>query len=246
MTELLIENLHAEVDGKEILKGVTLAVKSGETHVVMGPNGAGKSTLSNVIMGHPRYVVTSGDIKLDGESILRMSPDKRARAGIFMSFQYPAEVPGVSIASFLRSAHGAINGKEMPVLEFQKLVKEKTKMLDISGDFIKRGLNEGFSGGEKKKGEILQMAVLSPKIAILDETDSGLDVDALRVVAEGINKVSSLSGMGVILITHYNRVLKYVRPDFVHIMSGGRIVKSGKRELASLVEEKGYSSPEVA
>ncbi|MBI4014432.1 MAG: Fe-S cluster assembly ATPase SufC [Candidatus Aenigmarchaeota archaeon] len=244
--KLEIENLHAEVDGKEILKGVTLTVKSGEVHAVMGPNGAGKSTLSNVIMGHPRYRVTSGDVKLDGASILGMSPDKRARAGIFMSFQYPVEVPGVSMASFLRSAHGAINGKEMPVLDFQKLVKEKTKMLGISDDFIKRGLNEGFSGGEKKKGEILQLAVLSPKLAILDETDSGLDVDALRTVAEGINKIADASDVGVILITHYNRILKYVKPDFVHIMSGGRTVKSGKSELALLIEEKGYSSPEVA
>ena len=243
--KLEIENLHAEVDGKEILKGVTLTVKSGEVHAVMGPNGAGKSTLSNVIMGHPRYRVISGDVKLDGASILSMSPDKRARTGIFVSFQYPAEVPGVSIASFLRSAHGAINGKEMSVIDFQKLVKEKTKMLGISDDFIKRGLNEGFSGGAHKRGEILKMAVLSPRLAILDETDSGLDVDALRVVADGINRVSSSPDMGIILITHYNRILKYVIPDFVHVMHGGRIVRSGKSDLASFIEEKGYSSLEA-
>src|SRR3989338_4031269 len=242
MSELVIEGLHAEIDGKEILKGVTLCIKSGEIHAVMGPNGAGKSTLSHVIMGHPKYAVTKGDIKLDGESILGLSPYKRAKKGIFMSFQYPAEVPGVSIGSFLRNAYNAVSGKEVPVLEFQKFVKEKSEMLGIKQDFIKRGLNEGFSGGKKKKCEILQLAVLSPKMAILDETDSGLDVDALRIVSEGINRIKSAAGMGVMLITHYNRILKHVRPDFVHIMRDGRIVQSGEGDLAVEIEERGYAS----
>ena len=241
MSELAIEDLHAEIDGKKILKGVSLRIRSGEIHAIMGPNGAGKSTLSYVIMGHPKYVVTKGDINLDGESIVGLSPDKRARKGLFMSFQYPAEVPGVSIASFLRNAYNAVSGKEMPVMEFQKLVKEKIDMLGITQDFIKRGLNEGFSGGEKKKCEILQMAVLSPKIAVLDETDSGLDVDALRVVSDGINKIKSATGMGVILITHYNRILKYVKPDYVHILNDGRITKSGTGALVLDVEERGYT-----
>lgn len=242
MSELVIDNLHAEIGGKEILKGVSLRIKSNEIHAIMGPNGAGKSTLSYVIMGHPKYAVTKGDIRLDGESILALSPDKRAKKGLFMSFQYPAEVPGVSIGSFLRSAYNAVSGKEMPVLEFQKLVKEKIEMLGIKPDFIKRGLNEGFSGGEKKKCEILQLAVLSPKMAILDETDSGLDVDALRVVSDGINKIKVSTGMGVMLITHYNRILKQVKPDFVHIMTDGKIVQSGQGALAAEVEDRGYAS----
>lgn len=241
MSELLIEDLHVSVDGKEILKGVNLKVRQGEIHAIMGPNGAGKSTLSQVIMGHPKYLVTKGDIRLDRESILGMSPDKRARKGLFMSFQYPSEVPGVSIASFLRTAYNSVTGKEIPVLEFQKLVNEKLEMLNVPKDFIKRGLNEGFSGGEKKKCEIVQMAVLNPKIAILDETDSGLDIDALRIVSESINKIAS-GNMGVVLITHYNRILKYINPEFVHVMSDGKIVKSGTNILASQVEEKGYTS----
>ncbi|MBI4018989.1 MAG: Fe-S cluster assembly ATPase SufC [Candidatus Aenigmarchaeota archaeon] len=242
MSELMIDDLHAEIDGKQILKGVSLCIKSGETHAIMGPNGAGKSTLSHVIMGHPRYTITKGDIKLDGESILELSPDKRAKKGLFMSFQYPAEVPGVSIGSFLRSAYNAVSGKEMPVLEFQRLVKDRTEMLGIKQDFIKRGLNEGFSGGEKKKCEILQLAVLNPKMAILDETDSGLDVDALRIVSDGINKIKLATGMGIMLITHYSRILKQVKPDFVHIMSDGKIVQSGEGTLAVQIEESGYSS----
>jgi Fe-S cluster assembly ATP-binding protein len=241
MNELIIEDLHVEVEGKEILKGVNLTIRSGEVHAIMGPNGAGKSTLSYVVMGHPGYTVTKGDIKFNGESIMEDTPDKRAKKGIFMSFQYPAEIPGVGIGSFLRAAYNSLH-KEMPVMEFQKLVMGKLEMLNMNKDFIKRGLNEGFSGGEKKKTEILQLAVLNPKIAILDETDSGLDVDALQTVSEGINKIEKESDMGILLITHYNRILKQVKPEFVHILSDGKIVKSGDETLAVEIEEKGYTS----
>ncbi len=236
---LEIKDLHVEVDGKEILKGVSLAIKQGEIHALMGPNGSGKSTLSQTIMGHPRYVITKGDILYNGESILKMSPDKRARLGLFLSFQYPVEIPGVNMAYFLRSAMNAMNGSTKSVKEFRQLLAEKMELLKIPKEFANRYLNEGFSGGEKKRGEILQLAVLNPKIAILDETDSGLDIDALKTVANGINELRG-PGIGMLLITHYNRILHYIKPDKVHILIDGKIMKSGGHELAVELEETGY------
>jgi len=240
---LEIRNLYASVDGNEILKGIDLKVNPGEVHAIMGPNGSGKSTLAKVLAGHPQYEVTAGEVIYEGRNLLEMSPDERAREGVFMAFQYPIEVPGVSNAQFLRLAynekqkhHGE---EELDPLEFKDLLKEKAKVVEMEASFMSRSVNEGFSGGEKKRNEILQMAVLDPKLAVLDETDSGLDIDALRIVAEGVNKLHS-PDKAVILVTHYQRLLNYIVPDFVHVLSGGRIVKEGGKELALELEEKGY------
>ncbi len=237
---LEIKNLHVEVDGKEILKGVSLVVKKGEVHALMGPNGSGKSTLSQTVMGHPRYKITKGEILFNGENINELSPDKRARLGLFLSFQYPQEIPGVSMANFLRTAINATNGgTPVNVKDFRQVLYEKMELLKISKEFANRYLNEGFSGGEKKRSEILQMAILRPKIAILDETDSGLDIDALKVVSNGINTLKNPDN-GILLITHYNRILRYIQPDKVHILVKGKIIRSGGHELALELEEKGY------
>ncbi len=256
MSVLEIRDLHAKptTDDVEILKGVDLVIRSGEIHAMMGPNGSGKSTLAYVIAGHPHYEVTQGDILLDGESILEMEPDERARAGIFLAFQYPVAVPGVSVANFLRTAvsnlrgytsqekangDGVIGSHLMPMREFRKLLNEKMKEFNVDPSFARRYLNEGFSGGEKKRTEVLQMAMLEPKFAILDESDSGLDIDALKVVAEGINKLAT-PDRGFLIITHYQRILNYVKPHYVHIFYDGRIVRTGGPELAHELEEKGY------
>ena len=241
--KLEIKDLHASVDGKQILKGVDLTVSQGETHALMGPNGSGKSTLAYTLMGHPKYQVTSGQVLIDGESILGLTPDKRVKKGLFLAFQYPVSVQGVSMFSFLRAAYNNSRpaGSEVPtIFEFREVVAEKLKMLSMDQAFLNRYLNEGFSGGEKKRAEILQMALMQPKFAVLDETDSGLDIDALRIVAEGINKVAGPQ-MGSLLITHYQRILKYVKPQFVHVMFQGRIIESGGEDLSRLLEEKGYS-----
>ena len=241
--KLEIKDLHASVEGKEILKGVELTVAQGETHALMGPNGSGKSTLAYTLMGHPKYQVTSGQVLIDGESILGLTADKRAKKGLFLAFQYPVSVQGVSMFSFLRAAYNNSRpaGSEPPtIFEFREVVADKLKMLGMEDSFLSRYLNEGFSGGEKKRAEILQMALMQPKFAVLDETDSGLDIDALRIVAEGINKVSGPQ-MGTLLITHYQRILKYVKPQFVHIMFQGRIIESGGEDLSRLLEEKGYT-----
>src|SRR3954464_7478379 len=242
MTTLEIKDLHVSVvsaeDGTDIpiLKGVDLTVKSGETHALMGPNGSGKSTLSYAIAGHPKYKVTSGSITLDGQDVLEMSIDERARAGLFLAMQYPVEVPGVSTSNFLRSAATAVRGEAPKLRHWIKEVKGAMAELDIDPAFADRNVNEGFSGGEKKRHEILQMALLQPKIAILDETDSGLDVDALRVVPEGVNRVRESGQTGTLLITYYTRILRYIQPDFVHVMAGGRIVDEGGAELAERLE----------
>ncbi|MDR3273603.1 MAG: Fe-S cluster assembly ATPase SufC [Flavobacteriaceae bacterium] len=240
---LSIKNLHAGIDGKEILKGINLEIKKGEIHAIMGPNGGGKSTLSNVITGREDYVVTDGSIYFEGKDLLELAPEERANAGIFMSFQYPVEIPGVSVSNFLKAAVNA-NRKaqgleDISAKEFLKTVKEKAELLDIKKDFLSRSLNEGFSGGEKKRNEIFQMAVLNPKMTLLDETDSGLDIDALRIVAHGVNKLKSPDN-AVLVITHYQRLLEYIIPDFVHVLIDGKIVKSGTKELALELEEKGY------
>lgn len=238
---LEVRNLHVSVEGNEILKGVDLVVRGGEVHAIMGPNGSGKSTLANTLMGHPRYEVTDGEVVLNGIDLLELEPDERARSGLFLAFQYPAEIPGVTVANFLRTAYNAIHGDNggISVLEFHRLLKEKLELLHMDESFAGRYLNEGFSGGEKKRHEILQMAILKPKIAVLDETDSGLDIDALKIVANGVN---SLRGpeMGVIVITHYQRILNYLRPDYVHILLDGRIVRSGGPELGEELDRKGY------
>jgi Fe-S cluster assembly ATP-binding protein len=236
---LEIRNLHVAIDEREILQGLDLAVRGGEVHALMGPNGTGKSTLAATLMGHPRYTVTAGDVLINGESILELAPDERARAGLFLAMQYPAEVPGVSNANFLRTALNARRGTPMPVLEFHRKLQEKMRLLNIDPSFAERYLNEGFSGGEKKRNEILQLAVLEPAIAVLDEIDSGLDIDAVKIVAESVNALLGPE-MGVLIITHYQRILNYIRPDFVHVLMGGRIVRSGGPELALELEERGY------
>ena len=236
---LEIQNLHVRTEDREILHGVDLVVKKGETHALMGPNGSGKSTLANTLMGNPTYEVTEGRILLNGEDLTEAAPDERARAGLFLAFQYPASIPGVSVANFLRMAVNAHREEPIKVKEFGVLLKENVELLKIDRSFTKRYLNEGFSGGEKKRAEILQLAMLRPQFAVLDETDSGLDIDALRVVSEGVNAMRD-EERGFLIITHYTRILNYVRPEFVHIMLDGRIVREGGAELADELEEKGY------
>ncbi len=244
MSQLEIDDVYASVGGTQILKGVSLTVKQGEVHAIMGPNGSGKSTLSYVIMGHPKYTLDKGDIRLDGESLVGMPPHERAKRGLFLAFQYPQEISGVSFASFLKNAYGAVheNGKKMSVKDFLSDVKEKMRLLKMEDAFIERYLNEGFSGGEKKRSEILQMALLQPKIAVLDETDSGLDIDALKTVSQAIQVSAKTANSGLLIITHYQRILKYVNPDHVHVMAHGRIVKTGGHALAEELEEKGYEA----
>lgn len=238
-TILKISDLHVEVEGKEILKGVNLTVKAGEVHALMGRNGSGKSTLSYTLMGHPRYTVTKGSVEYRGEDLLSMSADERARKGMYLAFQYPVAIPGVSVSNFLRATVKARRGGELPVKEFRKELKECMSRLGVRDEFLSRYVNDGFSGGEKKRLEILQMALLKPDMALLDETDSGLDIDALRTVAEGINALHS-NDNAILLITHYQRMLDYVTPGFVHVMQGGQIVKSGGSELAKELEAQGY------
>ncbi|RZJ71904.1 Fe-S cluster assembly ATPase SufC [Flavobacterium sp.] len=240
---LEVKNLHAKVEDKDILKGINLSVKAGEVHAIMGPNGSGKSTLSAVIAGNEHYEMTEGEIILDGEDISELAPEERAHRGIFLSFQYPVEIPGVSVTNFMKTAinesRKAQGLEEMPANEMLKSIREKSELLEIDRKFLSRSLNEGFSGGEKKRNEIFQMAMLEPKLAILDETDSGLDIDALRIVANGVNKLKSENN-AIIVITHYQRLLDYIVPDFVHVLYQGKIVKSGGKELAYELEEKGY------
>lgn len=240
---LEIHNLHATIDGKEILRGLTLSVKTGEIHAIMGPNGSGKSTLAKVLAGHPSYEVTGGAVLFEGKNLFELEADERARAGVFLAFQYPIEIPGVSNANFLRMAYNekakSEGREELDPLEFDDLIKEKIKIVEMDKSFINRSVNEGFSGGEKKRNEILQMAVLEPKLAVLDETDSGLDIDALRIVAGGVNKLAHKDN-AIILVTHYQRLLDYIEPHFVHVLYQGRIVKSGGKELAKELEDKGY------
>ena len=245
MSVLEIKNLQVSVvtDGgdKEILRGVDLTIRSGETHAIMGPNGSGKSTLAYSIAGHPKYLITGGSVTLDGADVLEMRVDERAKAVFFLAMQYPVEVPGVSVSNFLRTAVTAIRGEAPKVRTWIGEVKEAMASLNIDTAFSERNVNEGFSGGEKKRHEILQMELLKPKIAILDETDSGLDVDALRIVSEGVNRVKANSDLGVMLITHYTRILRYIKPDFVHVFANGKIVEEGGPELADKLEEKGYA-----
>ncbi|AWG24496.1 Fe-S cluster assembly ATPase SufC [Flavobacterium kingsejongi] len=240
---LSIKNLHAGIEDKDILKGINLEVKAGEVHAIMGPNGSGKSTLSAVIAGNENYEVTEGQVLLDGEDLADLAPEERAHKGVFLSFQYPVEIPGVSVTNFMKTAinesRKAKGQEEMPANEMLKLIREKSELLEIDRKFLSRSLNEGFSGGEKKRNEIFQMAMLEPKLAILDETDSGLDIDALRIVANGVNKLKSENN-AIIVITHYQRLLDYIVPDFVHVLYNGKIVKSGGKELAYELEEKGY------
>jgi Fe-S cluster assembly ATP-binding protein len=240
---LSIKNLHASIEDKEILKGINLEIKAGEVHAIMGPNGSGKSTLSAVIAGNETYEVTQGTVELEGEDLSEFAPEERAHKGVFLSFQYPVEIPGVSVTNFMKTAINETrkaNGKEeMPANEMLKMIREKSELLEIDRKFLSRSLNEGFSGGEKKRNEIFQMAMLEPKIAILDETDSGLDIDALKIVANGVNKLKNENN-AVLVITHYQRLLDYIIPDFVHVLMDGKIVKSGGKELAYELEEKGY------
>jgi Fe-S cluster assembly ATP-binding protein len=246
MSTLEIKDLHVSIDTeqgtKEILKGVSLTIRTGETHAIMGPNGSGKSTLASTIAGHPRYNVTSGTITLDGEDVLAMTVDERARAGLFLAMQYPVEVPGVSVSNFLRTAATAVTGSAPKLRTWVKSVKTEMDALEMDPAFAERNVNEGFSGGEKKRHEILQMRLLKPRIAILDETDSGLDVDALRVVSEGVNRSREEGEIGVLLITHYTRILRYIKPDFVHVFVAGRIVEEGGSELADKLENEGYAA----
>ena len=249
MSTLEIRDLEAVVkptepgeEPKQILKGVNLTINSGETHAIMGPNGSGKSTLSYTIAGHPRYEITGGEVLLDGEHIIDMSVDERARAGLFLAMQYPVEVPGVSMANFLRTSATAVRGEAPRLRDWIKEVKDAQKELKIDTSFSERAVNEGFSGGEKKRHEILQLSLLKPKFAILDETDSGLDVDALRIVSQGINDYKEQNNGGIMLITHYKRILNYVRPDFVHVFANGRVVTTGGPELADKLEEEGYDA----
>jgi Fe-S cluster assembly ATP-binding protein len=238
-----IKNLHAGIDGKEILRGVDLHVNPGEVHAIMGPNGSGKSTLANVLAGRPRFVVTEGTVTYEGKNLLTMAPEDRAREGVFLAMQYPVEIPGVNNVYFLKAALNAIRKhrglEELDAMEFLQLARENMKLVEIDESFMNRGVNEGFSGGEKKRNEIFQMAVLDPKLAILDETDSGLDIDALKIVANGVNTLRS-EKHSVVVITHYQRLLKYLIPDFVHVLADGRIVKSGGKQLAEELEQKGY------
>jgi Fe-S cluster assembly ATP-binding protein len=245
MSELTIKDLHVSIEGNQIIKGLNLTIRQGEVHAIMGPNGTGKSTLAYTIMGHPSYEITGGDILIDGQSILEMAPDERSRAGIFLAFQYPVSIPGVTVANFLRTAlnarrrHADPPQDDISVLDFRKLLKNKMDLLEMDYSFGGRYLNEGFSGGEKKRTEVLQMAVLEPAFSIMDETDSGLDIDAIRIVSEGVNAIKG-PNMGVMVITHYQRILNYIQPDFVHIMYNGKIVESGGRDLALQLEENGY------
>jgi Fe-S cluster assembly ATP-binding protein len=246
---LTIKNLHVKAEGKEILRGIDLHVNAGEVHAIMGPNGSGKSTLARALSGHPEYVVTSGEVVYEGKDLLALDPDERAREGVFMAFQYPVEIAGVNNANFLKAA---LNAKrkhhgqpELDAMEFMHLVKDRSTLLDIDESMLKRAVNEGFSGGEKKRNEIFQMALLEPRLAILDETDSGLDIDALKLVAHGVNAMRA-PGRAFIVVTHYQRLLNYIVPDFVHVLSGGKIVKSGGKELAQELEAKGYSWIEAA
>ena len=245
MSQLEIKNLHVSIEDKEILKGLSLKINQGEIHAIMGPNGTGKSTLAYTLMGHPNYTVTAGEIIFKGKNLLELEPDERSREGVFLAFQYPVAIPGVTVANFLRSAINSRrraenpNDKGMPIPEFRKMLKEKMNTLKMDNAFAGRYLNDGFSGGEKKRAEILQMATLKPEIAILDETDSGLDIDALRIVSEGVNALAGPE-LGVLVITHYQRLLNYIKPHFVHVMLDGRIVESGGPELALHLEEQGY------
>ena len=242
---LEIHNLHAAINGKEILRGVDLTLNAGEIHAIMGPNGAGKSTLSAVLTGHPAYEVTEGTVFFRGKDLLQMPPEQRAREGVFLSFQYPVEIPGVSMVNFLRTAVNEKRryegGEALSATDFLKLLREKKRLLDIPDKLNNRSVNEGFSGGEKKKNEILQMAMLQPLLSILDETDSGLDIDALRIVSEGVNRLKTPDNVAIV-ITHYQRLLDYIVPDFVHVLANGRIVKTGTKELALELEEKGYAA----
>jgi Fe-S cluster assembly ATP-binding protein len=244
---LTIENLHVAIDGKEILKGVDLTIRQGEVHALMGPNGSGKSTLSYALMGHPNYEVTEGSAKIDGVDILEMEADERAKAGLFLAFQYPTSIPGVTVANFLRHAVTNVRNPDrleghdlMPMREFRKELRDEMNELNMDTEFARRYLNEGFSGGEKKRAEVLQLAMLRPAFAILDETDSGLDIDAVRIVSEGVNKVAAKAGTGVLVITHYQRILTYIKPEFVHILFGGKIVENGGPELVEALEREGY------
>jgi len=242
---LKITNLHAVIaeDGTEILRGVDLEIGAGEIHAIMGPNGSGKSTLAKVLTGHPAYEVTAGEVRFKGRDLLELGADERARAGLFLAFQYPVEIPGVSIANFLRSAVQSRSEEEVDIFDFQERLLERMRLLEMDPAFASRSVNEGFSGGEKKRNEVLQMAMLEPDLAVLDETDSGLDIDALKVVSEGVNAVHRERGdMSVLLITHYQRILNYIRPDHVHVMVAGRIVESGGPELAQELEERGYET----
>ncbi|HHY89005.1 MAG TPA: Fe-S cluster assembly ATPase SufC [Chloroflexi bacterium] len=245
MSELIIRDLHVSIEGKEILKGVNLVLPKGQVHAIMGPNGTGKSTLAYTLMGHPSYEVTSGEVWFKGQNVLEMAPDERARLGMFLAFQYPVSIPGVTVANFLRTAINARrraenpDDKGMPIPQFRKMLKEKMELLKVDPSFAGRYLNEGFSGGEKKRAEVLQMAVLQPEIAILDETDSGLDIDALKIVSEGVNALRGPE-LGVLVITHYQRILNYIKPDVVHVMMDGRIVQSGGPDLALRLEAEGY------
>ncbi|SJN10353.1 Iron-sulfur cluster assembly ATPase protein SufC [Leucobacter sp. 7(1)] len=245
MTSVLeIKDLHVSVETeqgpKPILKGVDLTIRKGETHAIMGPNGSGKSTLAYAVAGHPRYEITSGQILLDGEDITELGPDERAQAGMFLAMQYPVEIPGVTNANFLRTAKTAIDGEAPAIRTWMKDVKEAMANLRMDESFAARNVNEGFSGGEKKRNEILQLELLQPKFAVLDETDSGLDVDALKIVSEGVNRAKENTGLGVLLITHYTRILRYIKPDFVHVFVDGRVAEEGGPELANRLEEEGY------
>jgi len=239
---LEIKNLHARIaeDGREILKGIDLAVKAGEVHAVMGPNGSGKSTLAYTIAGHPRYNVDGGSIEFDGEDVLAMSVDERARAGLFLAMQYPVEIPGVTVANFLRTAKTAIDGEAPSIRSWGPELKDAMTALKMDPSFAARNVNEGFSGGEKKRHEIVQLELLKPKFAVLDETDSGLDVDALKIVSEGVNRAHAATGLGVLLITHYTRILRYIKPDFVHVFVDGKVAEEGGAELAERLENEGY------
>ena len=239
-SQLEIRNLHVRTEDREILRGVDLVVRHGELHALMGPNGSGKSTLANTIMGHPDYEVTDGEILFDGENITELAPHERAKLGLFLAFQYPVAIPGVSVANFLRLAINAQREEPIKVKEFGTQLRHAVELLDVEGTFTSRHLNDGFSGGEKKRAEVLQMAMLRPQIAVLDETDSGLDIDALRTVAEGVQKLHDDQQLGVLIITHYQRILDYVRPEFVHIMLDGRIVMNGGNELVERLEREGY------